>query len=77
MSDELEQGKAAQPAKRFRVGYVTAAVWANDTHYSVTLQKAYKDGDQWKNTESLGHGDLLNAAKALERAEIFIAAHPK
>lgn len=61
-----------RPKKSFRVGYVTAAVWDNDTFYTVTLNRSYKDGDEWKNTDGLGAGDLLNAAKALERAEDWI-----
>ena len=62
-----------QPVKRFRVGSVTAAVWKNDGNMSVTLQKSYKDGEEWKNTDTLFHGDIPCAVKALERAEAFIA----
>lgn len=62
-----------QPAAKFRVGYVTATVWKNDNFYNVTLSKSYKDGEDWKDTDQLGHGDLLNAAKVLERAEEFIS----
>jgi hypothetical protein len=63
------------PVTKFRVGFVTASVWKNDQgFYSVTLQRSYKnDSDEWQNAESLGHGDLLNAAKVLERAEHWIA----
>ncbi len=64
----------AQPVKRFRVGNVTAAVWKNDNFFSVTLQRSYKEGDEWKNTDNLAAGDLLNAAKVLERAEAYISA---
>lgn len=65
----------AQPAAKFRIGLVTATVWNNDGgFYSVNLQRAYKDdAGEWQNTDSLGHADLLGAAKALERAEDFIA----
>ncbi len=62
-----------QPAAKYRVGYVTATVWRNGEFYNVDLSKAYKDNGEWKDTSSLGHGDLLNAAKCLERAERFIA----
>lgn len=62
-----------QPVKKFRVGSVTAAVWKNDGNFSVTLQKSYKDGEDWKNTDTLFHGDIVCAMKALERAEAFIA----
>ncbi len=30
------------------------------------LSKSYKDGDKWKDTDQLGTGDLLNAAKLLQ-----------
>lgn len=64
-----------EPVKKFRVGNVTAAVWKNDTNFSVTLQKSYreKDTEEWKNTTTLFHADILNAIKALERSEEFIA----
>jgi len=54
-----------QPVAKFRVGYVTATVWQNDQYFNTVLSKAYKDGDEWKDTDQLGHGDLLNAAKVL------------
>jgi hypothetical protein len=62
-----------QPVKKFRVGSVTAAVWKNDNNFSVTLQKSYKDGEEWKNTDTLFQADVLCAVKALERAEEFMA----
>ncbi len=64
-----------QPVKKFRVGSVTAAVWKNENNFSVTLQKSYreKDSEEWRNTETLFHSDILCAMKALERAEEFIA----
>jgi len=65
--------KGNQPAAKFRLGYVTATVWKNDDFYNVVLVRSYKDGEDWKDTDQLGAGDLLNAAKLLERAEAFIA----
>lgn len=64
---------ANKPETRFRVGNVTATIWKNDSYFSVTLQRSYKDGDEWKNTDQLGSGDLLNAAKVLQRAETYIS----
>jgi hypothetical protein len=64
---------ANKPPAKFRLGYVTATVWKNDTFYNVDLSKSYKDGNDWKETNSLGHGDLLNAARVLQRAEEFIS----
>lgn len=62
-----------KPAAKFRVGFVTATVWKNENFYNVILSRSYKDGDDYKDTDQLGHGDLLNGAKALERAEQFIS----
>lgn len=62
-----------QPVQRFRIGLISAAVWKNDGFYSVTLQRSYKENDEWKQTEQLGAGDLLNAAKVLTRCEEWIA----
>lgn len=64
---------AKQPAHKVRIGYVTATVWLNDKFYSTVLSKSYKDGDEWKETDQLGSGDLLNAMKCLERAEAYIS----
>ena len=67
--------KANQPAAKFRVGFVTATVWLNqEKFYTTVLSKSYKDGDEYKDTDQLGHGDLMNAVKVLERAEAWISA---
>jgi hypothetical protein len=63
----------SQPAAKFRLGYVTATVWKNDDFFNTVLSKSYKDGEDWKDTDQLGTGDLLNASKLLERAEQFIS----
>lgn len=63
-----------QPAAKFRLGYVTTTVWLNDKHYNTVLSKSYKDGDDWKETDQLSTGDLMNAVRVLQRAEEFIAA---
>jgi hypothetical protein len=67
------------PAKKFRIGYVTATVWKNDgtttPFYTVEVARTYKDADdRLQNTSSLGHADILPAMKCLERAEAWIAA---
>ena len=68
-----------KPAKKFRIGAVTATVWGNTnkedkTFFTTNLSRSYRDdGGEWKQTDSLNAGDLLNAAKALERAEQWIS----
>ncbi|NRP49803.1 hypothetical protein XMV201_001563 [Aliiroseovarius sp. xm-v-201] len=62
-----------QPAHKLRLGLINATIWANDGFYSIDLTRSYKNAEgQWQNTNSLAHSDLLNAAKCLERAEIWI-----
>lgn len=64
---------ANAPVVKFRLGSVTASVWHNDKHYNVTIAKSYKDGEEWKETDSFGSGDLMNAVRVLQRAENFIS----
>lgn len=66
------------PAKKFRIGYVVATVWFNQVtdkpFFTVEISRTYRDDDgNLKNTPSLGHADILNAVKVLERAEAWIA----
>lgn len=66
------------PAKKFRIGYVTANVWKNDgtdrPFFTVDIQRTYKDDDgNLKNTSSLNAADLLNAAYLLKKANDWIA----
>lgn len=67
-----------RPIQKFSVGLVTAAVWENEgkegrIFKSVTLQKRYKDGKEWKTTNSLNANDLPKAVLALNKAFEFIS----
>ena len=68
------------PVKKFRIGYITATVWKNETeegrsYFSTSIVRSYRDKDTeaWKETNSYSHDDLLNVARLAERAEAFIA----
>lgn len=63
-----------QPAAKFRLGSVTATVWKNGDFFNTVLSKSYKDGEEYKDTDQLGTGDLMNAVRVLQRAENFITA---
>lgn len=62
-----------QPAKKYRLGYLTATIWRNERHFNVTLVRTYKEEKEYKETTQLGSADLLNAAKLLQRCEQFIS----
>jgi len=59
-------------AAEFRPGYVKATVWKNGDFYSTVLSRSYEDGENWKDTDQLANGDLMNAVRVLQRAEDYI-----
>lgn len=64
----------SQPVHKIRHGAISASIWRQQTEkgpmFNVTFQRAYKDGDEWKNSNSFGHKNLLVlgfiAARAFE-----------
>lgn len=72
-----EQGSSPQagnkPIDKIRIGKVTASIWNNPSEkgdfYSVTFERSYKDeGDAWKSSQSFRRDDLLELAKAADKA---------
>lgn len=71
-----------QPEKKFRAGAVTATVWKNVgktkdgrefDDFSTTLERSYKDGEEWKTTNSYKQNDLPKVALVSNLAYKFIA----
>ena len=56
-----------KPAHQINLGAIKAAIWKNTTsagdRYNVTFERIYKDGEEWKSTQSFGRDDLLTVAK--------------
>ena len=65
-----------KPIHEVRMGAVKAAIWKNDTQngvrFNVTLSRLYRDGEEWKTTESFGRDDLLVLGKVADRAHSWI-----
>ena len=61
-----------KPVAEVRTGRVKAAIWRNETEgrtrHNVTFSRLYKDGEQWKTTQSFGSNDLLVLAKVADQA---------
>lgn len=59
-----------------RLEAIKAAIWQNETsngtRHNVTVSRLYKDGDEWKQTESFGRDDLLLLAKVVDEAHSWI-----
>jgi hypothetical protein len=67
-----------KPAHEVRLGHIKAAVWRNETEtgvrYNATFSRLYRDGEQWKSTESFGRDDLLLLGKVADQAHSWICA---
>jgi hypothetical protein len=66
----------SKPAHKIRNGVLQVTIWRNTTEkgtfYSVVPTRGYKQGDDWKETDSLGFDDLLPMAKLFDLAHSWI-----
>jgi len=67
----------AKPAHKIRRAGIEVAIWSNagdkGPWYSVTVNRRYKQGEEWKDGGSFGADDLLPLAKMLDEADTWIA----
>jgi len=65
-----------KPAHEIRLGRIKATIWANDTangtRHNVTVSRIYKDGEDWKQSDSFGRDDLPLVCKVLDFAHTWI-----
>ena len=75
-TEVMPKAEKVKPVHQVRFGAVKAAVWRNDTEngvrFNTTFARIYKDGDNWRSTESFGRDDLLLVAKAADLAHSWI-----
>ena len=61
-----------KPISEVRIGRVKATIWPNGTEgrtrHNVTFSRLYKNGEEWKSTQSFGRNDLLLLAKVADLA---------
>jgi len=66
----------SKPAHKIRLGVLQVTIWRNSgekgSWYSVIPSRGYKQGDDWKETESLNADDLLPMAKLLDLAHTWV-----
>lgn len=71
-----------KPERVFRIGYVSASIFANEagegdsarTIRSVNLQRRYRDGDgEWKSATTFGLAELPAAIEVLRLATNYLA----
>ena len=68
---------AKQPIKKIKLGSIQATVWENQSDkgkpwYNVVVTRTYKDGDEFKDSNSFGHNDLPVVSKAMDFAYSWI-----
>lgn len=70
-----------KPIHEVRLGSIKAAIWANETEnavrHNVTVSRIYRDGEEWKSTDSFGRDDLLLLAKVADQAHSWICSQSK
>ena len=68
--------KSNKPVKEIRLGRIKAAIWENETangsRHNVKVVRLYKDGDEWKDSDSFGRDDLPLVAKVCDQAHTWI-----
>jgi hypothetical protein len=69
------------PAHEIRIGTVKAAIWEqtsrDNSWHNVTFSRSYKDGEEWKSSESFNRDDLLVVAKLADSAHTWILEQRK
>lgn len=67
---------AKRPAHEIRMGRIKATIWENDTQqgtrHNVSLSRIYKEGNQWKDSNSFGRDDLPLVQKVADLAHSWI-----
>ena len=85
VEEGAEEAPRSKPAETLTFpaqgGRIEIAIWENTqktdngdrTVYSVTIQRTYRDGEEWKRSKTLFPGDLLPCAEGLRQAFALIA----
>lgn len=71
---------ANKPAHEIRISGIRATIWKNDTaqgpRYNTTFERSYRDGEQWKTSDSFGRDDLLVVSHIATECYRWINAQP-
>jgi hypothetical protein len=78
MPKPTPQTNGNQPVHTVRHRNIKGAIWRNDTAkgpmYNVTVTRSYRDGEEWRDSNSFGYDDLMNLAAVLYEAHGFISS---
>lgn len=72
----MSETEKTRPVKSIRLGTIEASIWENDNDgrktHSVTFKRSYKDGEEWKNSDSYWAEHLLLLGKVADLAHTAI-----
>ncbi len=75
-SNGNDKQKANAPVYEVRLGAIKAAIWSNETkngsRHSVRITRLYKDGDEWRTSDTFGRDDLPLVEKVADMAHAWI-----
>lgn len=71
---------ANKPYHEIRLGKIRATVWANGSPdeqawFRVSVSRLYKDGDEWRDTQSFRREDLPILSKAIDMTHSWLCEH--
>jgi hypothetical protein len=65
-----------RPMQQFRVGSVSASIWKREhegkIYYSASIDRSYKDGEQWKRSSSFNKDELQTVIDLAIRCQGYI-----
>ena len=71
---------AGTPVKTVKCGGIQLAIWANETSKgtfnSITIDKSYKDKDEWKRTKSFKPADLVKLQLGISKVLEYLYLKP-
>ena len=70
----------AKPKHTVRCGGIQLAIWENETpkgnFQSITIDKSYKDGTEWKRTKSFKPSDLVKLQLGITKVLEYLFLKP-
>jgi len=77
---DIIMAASSRPEHTVRVGGIQIAIWSNDTgkgtFQSITIDKSYKDGANWKRTKSFKPTDLIKIQLGLNKVLEYLYLKP-
>lgn len=82
---KMTNEEKVMPEKTFRAGGVTATIWKKEIEkdgnkielFNTTVERSYKEKDDWKKTSNMGVNDLPKVALVSKLAYEFIVCKTK